>query len=206
MLLAELVSTSGRVGATRARQIDVRYVAATNRELAHQVRLGQFRKDLYFRINAVCLKVTPLRKRKLEIEPLARHFLRRFCSTSGIAEPELTPAAIEHLKSYAWPGNIRELKNALERAPILCGAGQILPRHLPIEKELTGSVRPDRYATAGDWFDDEDTESDPASAPNTRKLSQAQLAEALRSCAGNQTRAARLLVISIRTLVDRLNE
>jgi two-component system, NtrC family, response regulator AtoC len=194
-----------RVGATRARQIDVRYVAATNRELAQQVRLGHFRKDLYFRINAVCLKVTPLRKRKLEIEPLARYFLRRFCNTAGIPEPELTPAAIEHLKSYSWPGNIRELKNALERAPIMCGAGQILPRHLPVEKELTGSVRPDRYSNTGDWMDDDPMGTDAPSADN-RRLSQARLAEALRSCAGNQTRAARLLGISRRTLVNRLNE
>jgi DNA-binding NtrC family response regulator len=193
-----------RVGATRARQIDVRYVAATNRELAHQVRLGHFRKDLYFRINAVCLKVTPLRKRKLEIEPLARCFLRRFCSTAGIPEPELTPGAIEHLKSYSWPGNIRELKNALERAPILCGAGQILPRHLPIENELTGSVRPDRYADTADGLESDET--GPHASPDGRKLSQARLAEALRSCAGNQTRAARLLGISRRTLVNRLNE
>jgi DNA-binding NtrC family response regulator len=194
-----------RVGATRSRRIDVRYIAATNRELAHQVRLGHFRKDLYFRINAVCLKVPPLRKRKLEIEPLARYFLRRFCIASGIPEPELTRAAVDHLKSYSWPGNIRELKNALERAPILCGAGQILPRHLPVENELTGSVRPEGHGGARTW-EDEDTGTYASVPPDAGKLSQARLAEALRACAGNQTRAARLLGVSRRTLVNRLNE
>jgi two-component system, NtrC family, response regulator AtoC len=195
-----------RVGGTRSRHIDVRYIAATNRELAHQVRVGQFRKDLYFRINAVCLKVPPLRKRKLEIEPLARYFLRRFCSVSGIPEPELTRAAIDHLKCYSWPGNIRELKNALERAPILCGAGQILPRHLPVENELTGPLRPEGYVDPSDWPDNEETGTFASVPAEQGKLSQARLSEALQACAGNQTRAARLLGVSRRTLVNRLNE
>ncbi len=190
-----------RVGGTRSRRIDVRYVAATNRELAQLVRRGQFRKDLYFRINAVCLNLRPLRKRKAEIEPLARYFLRRFCATSGVPEPELTPAALDQLKSYSWPGNIRELKNAMERAPILCGAGRILPRHLPVENELTAPMHPDVISDLGEW--DFETE---ASSQGPEKLSQARIAEALRSCAGNQTRAARLLGISRRTLVNRLNE
>jgi len=190
-----------RVGGTRARRIDVRYVAATNRELAQLVRRGQFRKDLYFRINAVCLNLRPLRKRKAEIEPLARYFLRRFCATNGIPEPELTAAAVEQLKSYSWPGNIRELKNAMERAPILCGAGRVLPRHLPAENELTAPMYPDSVSDLDEW--DPETE---AGNQGPEKLSQARIAEALRSCAGNQTRAARLLGISRRTLVNRLNE
>ncbi len=195
-----------RVGGTRSRRIDVRYVAATNRELAREVQLGRFRKDLYFRINAVSLKITPLRKRQSEIEPLARYFLQRFCSMNGIPEPELTPEAVRHLLSYSWPGNVRELKNAMERAPILCGAGQILRQHLPMEEDLTRSVRPPEPTLPDAWGADWDEPTVlrpelPEGAPSHERI-----AEALRLCAGNQTRAARLLGISRRTLVNRLNE
>jgi two-component system response regulator AtoC len=192
-----------RVGGTRSRQIDVRFVAATNRELSQQVQLGLFRKDLYFRINAVCLKIVPLRKRQSEIEPLARYFLRRFCTMNNIPEAELTPEAVQHLQSYSWPGNIRELKNALERAPLLCGAGLILPHHLPTEDELTTSIS---AVQLSDWDGPESDTTLRQRDADSETLPQAQIAEALRVCAGNQTRAARLLGVSRRTLVNRLNE
>jgi two-component system, NtrC family, response regulator AtoC len=202
-----------RVGGTRSKKIDVRYVAATNRILAAEVRNGSFRRDLYFRINGMCLRIAPLRKRPDEIEPLARYFLNRFCKQSNIPIPEISPAAWHHLKTYSWPGNVRELKNAMERAPLLCGMGTVQPVHLPSEGDLTESMRPPAPKKVSAWPDEVTTttsflDSVPASvAPQSEgDPSYQRIAEALRLCAGNQTRAAQMLGISRRTLVNRLNE
>jgi DNA-binding NtrC family response regulator len=195
-----------RVGGTRSKHIDVRFVAATNRELSREVQAGTFRADLYFRLNGVCVQVTPLRKRRAEIEPLARFFLGRFCRQHGMPEPELTAAALEHLCSYSWPGNIRELKNSMERAPLLCGAGKILPAHLPRESELAGSVRAEAPPPA-DHFNEREVTSThvrvkvPDQAPPYQRI-----ADALQQCAGNQTRAAQLLGVSRRTLCNWLDQ
>jgi two-component system, NtrC family, response regulator AtoC len=194
-----------RVGGTRSKRIDVRFVAATNRELAREVQIGRFRKDLYFRINAVCLKITPLRKRRPEIEPLARYFLSRFCAMNDVPEPELSPDALRQLCTYSWPGNVRELKNAMERAPILCGAGRVLPHHLPMEAELTSSIQMEEPEVWQEDYDDE-APTQVVSSPDGSAPPYERIAEALRRCGGNQTRAARLLGISRRTLVNRLNE
>ena len=196
-----------RVGATKPQSIDVRFIAATNRELARDVQIGSFRKDLYFRVNTLCLKINPLRERKSDVLPLVRHFLRRACAGMGAPEPELSPAAICHLEAYRWPGNVRELKNSVERARLLCGSGPLLPEHFPTERELVNSA-PDFTDI---WAEAElptqvrqrpVPQSGPASSGTT---DHAALLEALNSCGGNQTRAAELLGISRRTLVNRLN-
>jgi DNA-binding NtrC family response regulator len=192
-----------RVGATRSRRIDVRFIAATNRDLARDVQVGSFRKDLYFRINAVSVKILPLRERRTEVEALARFFLRRFCRLTGIAEPVLTSEAIAQLQSYSWPGNVRELKNVMERAPIICGAGEVQGQHLPTEEHLTQSLAPD--SSTETWPDHEETML-LRRAPRESDPSHQRIAEALQVYGGNQTRAARLLGISRRTLVNRLNE
>jgi two-component system response regulator AtoC len=198
-----------RVGATRSQRIDVRFVAATNRELAREVQLGRFRKDLYFRINAVCLKIAPLRSRRGDIRPLAQHFLARFCATVGIAEPELSPQALHHLERYTWPGNIRELKNAVERAPVVCAGGPLEPWHFSVETELM-SAASDADAETGFAEDEAPTQVGPAQPPAkaavARGLAHELIAETLRNCGGNQTRAASVLGISRRTLINRLNE
>ena len=201
-----------RVGATRAQRIDVRFIAATNRELAREVQLGSFRKDLYFRINAVCLKIAPLRSRRADIRPLVRYFLARFCAKVGIAEPELTADALSHLEQYTWPGNIRELKNAVERAPIVCAGGQLLPRHFAVEAELmSDSPVIDEYGGFGE--EEAPTRVGPIESSNAPakpqppgNLPHELIAETLRNCGGNQTRAASVLGISRRTLINRLNE
>jgi two-component system, NtrC family, response regulator AtoC len=192
-----------RVGATRSRRIDVRFIAATNRDLARDVSLGRFRKDLYFRINAVSVKISPLRERRAEVEALARFFLHRFCRATGIAAPALTSEAIAHLQSYPWPGNVRELKNVMERAPIICGAGEIQRQHLPTEEHLTQSLPPDSFADT--WPEWEETKI-LRGASSESDASHQRITEALQVFGGNQTRAARLLGISRRTLVNRLNE
>lgn len=206
-----------RVGATKAQRIDVRFIAATNRNIAQDVQAGTFRKDLYFRINTLCMKINALRERKADILPLARFFLRLASARTGSAEPHLSAEAAEHLQGYGWPGNVRELKNSVERACLLCGHGPLLPQHFPTERELL-NIAPD---IADLWADAEA----PTRVRHRSELGQApvsplpplavadrdadrQLAliDALNTCGGNQTRAAELLGISRRTLVNRLNE
>ena len=201
-----------RVGATKPQRIDVRFIAATNRELVRDVQLGTFRKDLYFRINTLCLKINPLRERKADILPLVRYFLRRTSANMGVMEPELSDEAAQHLEQYSWPGNVRELKNSVERARLLGGTGPLLPQHFPTERDLLNPA-PD---IADIWADAEAPTRirprpliDAGAGPGPKSLapdSHTALLEALNSCGGNQTRAAELLGISRRTLVNRLNE
>jgi len=127
-----------RVGSTRARPIDVRFVTATNRDLRREVSRERFRKDLYFRINGVTLQIPPLRQRKEEIEPLARFFLQQACERLGRRTvPPFTAESRAQLLAYSWWGNVRELKNAMERASFLCKDGPILAQHLPTLDDST---------------------------------------------------------------------
>ena len=124
-----------RVGALKARPIDVRFVAATNRDLEAEVARGSFRQDLFYRLNGVSLIVPPLRERVAEIAPLARGFVGEACKRLGrLREPGLTPEVRGLLEAYPWPGNVRELRNVIERAVLLCGDGPLLAMHLPEAK------------------------------------------------------------------------
>jgi transcriptional regulator with GAF, ATPase, and Fis domain len=114
-----------RVGGSQRVQVDVRVVAATNRDLEQAVGAGEFRRDLYFRLKVVEILVPPLRKRPEDVETLARHFLERFVAETGRRVRGFTPAALDALKAYHWPGNIRELRNCIERAVVLSQAAEI---------------------------------------------------------------------------------
>lgn len=120
------------LGAKRAHTVDVRVVAATNADLVERIREGGFRQDLYYRIARFTVEVPPLRERREDIPLLARHFLRLFAGEMGIDTPTLTPAALKVLQGADFPGNIRELKNAVERALIEGQGGDIEPRHLQL--------------------------------------------------------------------------
>ncbi|MFT3708229.1 MAG: sigma 54-interacting transcriptional regulator [Archangium sp.] len=113
-----------RVGSTTALPIDVRFLFATNRDLEAEVARGAFRSDLYFRVNGISLVIPPLRERPTEIEPLARQFLQEAAKRETRAAPELTPDALATLAAWPWPGNIRELKNVIDRAILDGGRGQ----------------------------------------------------------------------------------
>jgi transcriptional regulator with PAS, ATPase and Fis domain len=112
-----------KIGAETVTSVDVRIIAATNKDLQREVDSGKFREDLYFRLKAVTLSIPPLRKRKGDIEELAYHFITRYAEASKIKPPRLTDDALEFLKEYSWPGNIRELKNTLESAIALSKTG-----------------------------------------------------------------------------------
>ncbi|MEO5987730.1 MAG: sigma-54 dependent transcriptional regulator [Candidatus Eisenbacteria bacterium] len=108
-----------RVGGTRTAQVDVRLLAATNKDLQERVRSGDFREDLYFRLNVLPLVVPPLRERRGDVALLAEFFLTRFCAAEGTPAKQLVPDAVELLDEYHWPGNVRELRNLMERAAVL---------------------------------------------------------------------------------------
>jgi two-component system response regulator AtoC len=200
-----------RVGATKPRPIDVRFIWATNRDLRSEARLGKFRHDLYYRIAGVEFSIPALRKRPLEIEPLARLFLERFCRRSGLPVPEISPAAIEALHRYSWPGNVRELKNVMERAPFVCGGDAIRVEHIPSDANEGDGLFPPEEAEATEVFRPAPFPLMPAATPPVRAAAgepadaeRARIAQALEQCAGNQTRAARLLGVSRRTLINHL--
>ncbi len=167
-----------RVGATTPRSIDVRFVAATNRDLEADAAAGRFRADLYFRLAGIVLEVPPLRDRKAELEPLARAFAASVAAALGRPTPTFTVDAIAALHAHDWPGNVRELRNAIERA-VLLASGAITGEDLP---------GPARAAPA-----------DPVALDE-----RAHIVAALEQCAGNQTRAAQQLGMPLRTLVKRL--
>src|SRR6185503_12869712 len=194
-----------RVGSVAHRLIDVRFIAATNRDLEVEVEVGRFRKDLYFRLNGISLLIPPLRDRTDEIAPLARGFVAECCRREGReSPPELSEEALAALDRYAWPGNIRELRNVIERAVLLCGDGPTVgPEHLPLEK-LAGTIAsppaeplPSAPLAAGD---DEVERLRSALADMERQ----KIVDALARCAGNQSSAAEMLGMSRSAFIKRL--
>jgi DNA-binding NtrC family response regulator len=133
------------VGGTRSKKIDVRFIAATNRDLEACVNRGEFRKDLFYRLNVVTLRVPPLRDRVEDIPLLARHFLVQFAREFGKAVTDLHPSAVTELVAYKWPGNIRELRNVIERAVMLCAGDRLTSKELaPLLPSVTeGSAATD---------------------------------------------------------------
>jgi transcriptional regulator with PAS, ATPase and Fis domain len=195
-----------RVGATRPRPIDVRFIAATNRDLEQEVERGRFRKDLYFRLAAATIAIPPLRERVAEIGPLARAFvLRTSRELARTRVPRVLPEAIAALEQHDWPGNVRELRNVMERAVLLAGDGDIGPAQLPQEKI---SERPPGRDADGE-------RSRPTVPPLhvtarvtealARDPEAARLLAVLDACDWNQTKAAIELGVSRRTLVSRLS-
>ena len=196
-----------RVGAVKPLSIDVRFVAATNRDLRADVQAGTFREDLFFRLNGVCLRVPPLRERPSEIEDLVHVFLTSMTRELGRPPPPaLSQEVMRLLREYAWPGNIRELKNAIECATLLSNGGPIEAMHLPAEvttlpeanarsPELGPISRP-RAEEAGD--------ARPPDSNRQDMEERERIVAALQACHGNQTRAAAYLKMPRRTLVSKL--
>jgi transcriptional regulator with PAS, ATPase and Fis domain len=125
-----------RVGGTQKVSTDIRLVAATNRVLDEEVAEGNFREDLYYRINTLTITIPPLRDRTEDIPVLAEYFLKKHATSDP---PELTDEAIEALLSYSWPGNVRELRNVMERLAILNAGERLGAEHLPRDLRSTGS-------------------------------------------------------------------
>jgi two-component system NtrC family response regulator len=176
------------VGGVEPIPVDLRIVAATHRDLAAMVREGTFRQDLFFRLNVVRLSIEPLRRRRDEIVPLARHFVDDIASAYCESPKTLAPSAEDALVRYDWPGNVRELRNAIERAFLFCGDRTIDVAHLPTE--IQNAVR--APANLDPWTHPTfETDSIPRLADAERLL----IARVLKVTGGNQSDAARLLDI-----------
>ncbi|MGE0400574.1 MAG: sigma 54-interacting transcriptional regulator [Kofleriaceae bacterium] len=185
-----------RVGGLKSTAIDVRFVAATNVDLEAAVAADKFREDLYFRLSAATLVIPPLRERPREIEILARRFATGAASRMGRMRIDFTPDALELLRSYSWPGNIRELRNVIERAVVLCNDDVISAEQLPVEKIRGTYTRSSSQRISTLMFQAEGTDED----ERTRIL------KALEQAEGNQSKAASILGVSRRTLINRLEQ
>ncbi len=179
-----------RVGGLAPRAIDVRFIAATNRRLDDEIARGRFRQDLFFRLDGITLEIPPLRERTPEIAGLATSFIAATWTKLERPDPppSLSACALARLEDHAWPGNIRELRNVIERAVLLCSGDAILPAHLGLD------ARPRRLASG----------TRPTMRTELATLERQRILDMLDACAGNQTHAARQLGLSRAAFVRRL--
>jgi two-component system response regulator AtoC len=202
-----------RVGGSKTIHVDVRVLATTNRDLKKSVEKGDFREDLYYRLNVFPVAVPPLRVREGDIQVLANHFLQRFAKQHGRGALTFSREGLRALEAHRWPGNVRELQNTVERAVILSDPGMpVGPGVLglaPVQEERAAVVRDEEGALAPDSRSVEPPAREPDSEPTLDTLAEVERVHILRvleACGGNRTRAAEVLDISIRTLRNKLHE
>jgi DNA-binding NtrC family response regulator len=182
--------TFRRVGGTVDIKVDVRVIAATNRSLETMMKEGQFREDLYYRLNVFSVHIPPLRERRDDIPPLVEHFIRN-SSIVPKRSIAVSPEAMEVLQRYHWPGNVRELENVIERALILCDGGAVEPEHLPMGVRITPAFEPGR----GD-----------EEMLDLEEVERRYIKRVVEMCNGHRQRAAAILGISERNLYRKLKE
>ena len=200
-----------RVGGIKTIEVDVRLVAATNRDLQEEIRQGRFREDLYYRLNVVQVRLPPLRERTSDIPLLVEHFLRHFRAKLKKDVRGVADGAMERLLSHPWPGNIRELENVIERCLLFCDGERIDVGDLPPELRAPGSVAPsiERAPSAEEAV--EAAERPPpglkeAVREATSRLERELIVRALKQTGGNVTHTARLLKISRKSLQTKMKE
>jgi DNA-binding NtrC family response regulator len=186
--------TFRRVGATATRTVDVRLIAATNRDLAALVKQGRFRSDLYYRLAGITLGVPPLRERRADIRPLATHFLVQHGHRYGKQFRGISDEAETLLEAWPWPGNVRELKAVIQRAVLMNDAPELTAAHLPSEL-VAAAVDPVPQALG-----------EPAGLPTLEQIEVRYMRAVLAICSGNKVRAAQHLGITRQTLAKRLGE
>ncbi|MFG1429774.1 sigma-54-dependent Fis family transcriptional regulator [Xanthobacter sp. V2C-8] len=185
-----------RVGDTRTEKVDVRIVAATNADLAAGMAQGRFREDLYYRLSVFPITLPPLRERGADLPALVDHFLAAACAGLDRRPPALAPETLACLARWRFPGNVRELRNIVERAVLLCDGDRLEPRHLPDDLRAAAAV-PAPVAQAG--------EADAGLRMMVQNYEAAIIEVKLREAGWNQSRAADLLKISRRSLVEKLS-
>jgi len=176
-----------RVGGSRTLSVDCRVIAATNRDLRQAIRDGDFREDLFYRLNVITLDVPPLRERPGDLEPLVASILERKAREHGLASPDVPPATWRALRSHPWSGNVRELENSLERALLLCSGGTLDVSGLGLEPPATDA-------------------SGVLPGTRLRDAERELILATLRATDGNRTRASEMLGISVRTMRNKLRE
>jgi len=179
-----------RLGGRAEVEVDVRVICATNRDLKEEIRRGRFREDLYFRLHVFTIVLPPLRERREDVPLLVHHFIEKFNGETGKRVQGVTPAALATLQGYAWPGNIRELRNSLERAMILVDGDIIGEEHLPPDLEAS---RPEAAMLRV-----------PLGVP-MEKVEKEYILASLQKNGGNKARTAEVLGISEKTLYNKLN-
>jgi DNA-binding NtrC family response regulator len=195
-----------RVGGTQSLTVDVRVVAATNRNLKQRVAERQFREDLYFRLSVFPVQIPPLRDRPGDILILAQHFVEKFAREVNKPSISLSPVAMDELRAYAWPGNVRELQNCIERAVILCEADSILPRHLNLS--FAKPATPAAAEPATDPWDAIDLSGTMAEALArvSGEVERRKLVESLKASNGNKARVADALHLPYKALLVKLRQ
>ena len=178
-----------KVGDTTERDVDIRLISATNRDLTEMVREGEFREDLYYRLNVVPIYLPPLRDRAGDIPLLATAFLERFCKKNQVPVKGFAPEAMTLMESYSWPGNVRELRNIVERLAILCDHQRIEPRHLPEEIRRVQILAASGAPLPRSWEDFKRLKQQIRDSA-VRQLERRFLLEVLERCNGNISRAA----------------
>jgi len=183
-----------RVGSTQPIKVDVRFIAATNRNLQEAIQNGKFREDLFYRLNVVNIKLPPLREIKEDIPLLIDHFLSKYPTVKNRKKVQITDKAMEFLMNFNWPGNIRELQNCIEGAALLASSNVIYPEHLPqeiVSDKVTESVQDELRIKSG---------------MSLKEAEKTLILKALEQAGGNKTEAAKLLGISLRGLHYKLKE
>jgi two-component system response regulator HydG len=180
--------TFERVGGNETLKVDVRIIAATNRDLAAETASGKFREDLYYRLNVVNIEMPPLRARPSDLLPLATHFLRRFATENGKKVEGFADDAVERITGYRWPGNVRELENVIERSVVLCDGPKLTAKHLPAG---VGAVSRGGVRIPGSTM---------------LEIERHAILATLEACGGRTTQAAQMLDISVRKIQYKLHE
>jgi two-component system response regulator HydG len=178
-----------RVGGNETISVDVRVIAATNRNLQHMVSEGKFREDLYYRLNVINLEMPALRVRPSDVPLLASHFLRKYAAENGKELRGFSGEALEHLASYSWPGNVRELENVVERAVVLAQSAEVTLADLP--PQLAAAKAREGIQIPGATMDD---------------IERYAITKTLESTGGSTSRAAEILDISVRKIQYKLHE
>jgi two-component system response regulator HydG len=180
--------TFERVGGNETLKVDVRVIAATNRDLSTEIASGRFREDLFYRLNVVNVEMPPLRARPSDLLPLATHFLRKFATDNGKAIAGFDDSALERITGYRWPGNVRELENVIERAVVLCDQPNISAKHLPqgVGTMQRGSVR--------------------IPGSTLEEIERHAILSTLEAVGGRTAQAAQMLDISVRKIQYKLHE
>jgi DNA-binding NtrC family response regulator len=196
-----------RLGGTQPVRVDVRIIAATNRELRAEVAAGRFREDLFFRLNVIELRIPPLRDRPGDILPLAERFAERYARANGLPARPFAVTAMAAMRAHAWPGNVRELENTIHRAVLLATGDAIEDFDLDLLRSGPG---PRLMAAAAPAVPSGlPAAAQPITALVGRRMEEVErdlIIETLSHCLGNRTRAAEILGISIRTLRNKLSE
>lgn len=187
-----------RVGGVKGIKVDVRIVAASNKDLEKAVEEKKFREDLYYRLNVFPIKIPPLRERREDIPLLVEYFINKYCLEIKTPVKSISKEALDILMSYSWKGNVRELENAIERAIILCDGGVIIPEHVVLSQQSTLESTIGHLPIEGTL---EDVAKEALRIAETQRI-----IKALKETKGNKSRAAEILQVSYKTLLTKIKE